>query len=210
MKSSFMRPALALALALGLAACGGTDKAMFTVGGTVGGLQYPGLVLTTNGADLSVAPPATAGSTVKFEFPKQIEYGDQYNVQIKQQPLHQTCQTLDDPTHEFANNRDTAGRLAQIDVIVNCFINQFTIGGKISGLTADGLILANGSTGGTVAPAKEATEYTFGSNTVPYGVTYGVTVLQHPTGQVCQVANGTGTMGDANVTNIDVSCVPAS
>jgi len=210
MKSSFMRPALALALALGLAACGGNNKATFTVGGKVGGLQYPGLVLTNNGgSDLPVAPPATAGTTVEFAFPNKIEYGDRYNVQIKQQPLHQTCQTMDDPTHEFANNRDTAGRLAVIDVVVNCFINQFTIGGKISGLAADGLVLANGSTGGTVALQKSATEYRF-DTPVPYNVTYGVTVLQHPTGQVCSVANSTGVMGDANVENIDVTCVPAS
>ena len=41
---------------------------------------------------------------------------------------------------------------------------------------------------------------------VTWGQTYGVTVLE--TDKVsCTVSNGTGTMGDNNVTNIEVNCV---
>ena len=64
MKSSLIRPALALALAASLAACGGSDKAEFTVAGSVTGLVYDGLVLTNAGVPLKVVitsePPATA------------------------------------------------------------------------------------------------------------------------------------------------------
>ena len=69
MKSSLIRPALALALAAGLAGCGGSDKAEFVVKGTITGIVYPGTVLTTNGMDLAVAPPARPGDTVSFAFP---------------------------------------------------------------------------------------------------------------------------------------------
>jgi len=200
MKSSLMRPALMLALALSLASCGG--KAGFTVGGTVSGQLYPGLVLTTNGMDLAVDAPVPPVTTANFSFPKQIQYGDVYDVTVKQQPLHQSC----GPASSVLAT-DTAGRLAQINIPFTCVLNAYAIGGTVSGLTADGLVLANGSTGGTLTLAKGTTTFTFPA--VVYGVTYGVTVLTQPAGLVCSVnAKGTGVMGDAAVTDIAVTCVP--
>lgn len=208
MKSSLIRPALALTLALGLSACGGGGKAEFTVAGTVQNLVYPGLVLTTNGTEISVAPPATSGADVTFTFPNKLEYGDEYFVQIKQHPQHQTCNFPGaGGVNQNQINKDTAGRLARINVIVQCGVNTYAIGGKVTGLTAGELVLANGSTGGTVTLPKDATSYTMPAK-VAYGITYGVTVIEQPTGLTCTVANPTGIMGDADVTNIDVSCVP--
>lgn len=199
MKSSLMRPAIMLALALSLASCGG--KAGFTVAGTVAGQQFNGLVLTTNGMDLAVAPPVGPATTANFSFPSQISYGDVYDVTVKQQPLHQSC----DPVSAVLAT-DTAGRLAQINVPFTCSLNSYPIGGTITGLTADGLVLANGSTGGSLTLAKGATKFTLAN--VTYGVTYGVTVQTQPTGLVCSVnSKGTGVMGDAAVTDIAVSCV---
>jgi len=202
MKSSLMRPALMLALALGLASCGG--KAGFTVAGTVTGQQFPGLVLSTNGMDLTVDPPAPAVppvTTVNFSFPKQIEYGDVYDVTVTHQPLHQKC----DPDSAVLAT-DTAGRLATINIPFTCRLKTYPIGGTVSGLTADGLVLVNGSTGGIVPLSKGATGFTFPD--VTFGVTYGVTVQTQPAGQVCSVSpNGTGVMGDAAVTDIAVTCV---
>jgi len=203
MKSFLIRPALALALAAGLAGCGGSDKAEFTVGGTVYNLLYPGLKLTTNGTTIDVAPPAKAGDQTSFAFPNKLEYGDEYNVQITGQPLHQDC-TL---ASNYPTNADTAGRLAQIAIPYSCVLQTHTIGGAISGLTVAGLVLANGSTGGTVAPAKDATSYAF-SLPVEYKQTYGVTVLTQPAGLTCRVSNPTGTMDDVNITNINVACAP--
>ncbi|MBQ5961527.1 hypothetical protein [Massilia sp. ZL223] len=204
MKSSLIRPALALALALGLSACGGGGKAEFTVAGTAKGLIYPGLTLSTNGMTITVNPPATPGADVSYSFPNKLEYGDEYNVKIDAEPAHQNCgfaQTYRDPI-----NRDTAGRLEKINVIVECGIDQHTVGGSVTGLTADGLVMTNGSTGGTVTLLKGATSYAFGAP-VAYGITYGVTILTQPTGLTCTVANGVGTMGDEDVKNVNVNCV---
>jgi hypothetical protein len=205
MKSSFMRPAMALALALGMAACGG--KATFEVSGTVSGLVYPGLILTNNGTDLAIAPPPT-GTTTTFRFPS-IDYGQTYDVKVKPNadpllppanPQHQTCSVL--------NGTDTAGRLATIDISVVCSIKALSIGGTVSGLTADGLVLTNGSTGGTAPVPKDATTFVF-AVPVPYKNSYGVSVLTQPTGLKCSVSpNGTGIMGDVAITNIAVTCVP--
>jgi len=204
MKSFLIRPALALALAAGLAACGGGDKAEFTVSGAVYNLAYEGLQLTNNGGDtITIAPPAKAGDQVNFSFPGKLEYGDTYNVQVSKQPAHQSCGL----TGNYPVNADTAGRLAAINIPFACSINTQPIGGKVSGLTVAGLQLANGSTGGVVTLDKDATAYTF-PLPVAYNQTYGVTVLKNPDGLSCSVSNPAGTMGDVAITNIDVACVP--
>lgn len=201
--SSLFRPAAVLALALALTACGG--KASFPIKGTVVNLLYPNLVLSTNGMDLSV--PAKAPT---FSFPNTISYGDIYAITVSKQPDHQTCDTTDRTTG-LNTASDTAGRTAAINIVITCVTNTFTIGGDVSGLTTDGLVLTNGSTGGTVTVVKPTapattTSYIF-STPVTYGVAYGVTVLTQPTGATCTVSNPTGVMGDANISNINVSCV---
>ena len=214
MKSSLIRPALALALAASLAACGGSDKAEFTVAGSVTGIVYDGLVLTNAGVPLKVAPPATAGAAVSFAFPDKLEYGDTYDVQVTTSPAHQSCAPGVPQGGIYANNADTAGRLKTIDIAIVCEINKYTVGGTITGLTGAGLVLANGSTGGTYSAATPATPpsttpITYELPVVQFGTTYGVTVSTQPAGQICTVANPTGTMADAAVTNINVTCVAA-
>jgi hypothetical protein len=214
MKSSLIRPALALALAASLAACGGSDKAEFTVAGTVTGLAYDGLVLTNGGVRLPVAPPTTAGGSARFAFPDTLEYGDTYDVTIDKQPAHQTCGPGIPNGGYYANNADTAGRLVSIDIAIACEIITLPVGGTITGLTGAGLVLANGSTGGTytaTAPTAGTTAapFTYALANVAYNVTYGVTISAQPAGQVCTIVNPTGTMGDVAVTNVNVTCVPA-
>jgi len=212
MKSNLIRPAGALVLALALASCGGGDDDKFTVQGSVEGLQYGGLVLQNNGGkDLAVNPPAT-GTSVSFAFPDKIEYGDVYNVTIKTPPAHQTCGASNLAP---ASLSDTAGRLAAIDVRIVCDLNAKPVGGTITGLTKDntGLVLANGSNTGTYTPTLEAITadkpflYSLPVQ-VQYGVTYSVTVITQPVGRFCTVANAAGTMGDAEITNVNVTCVP--
>jgi hypothetical protein len=233
MKFSLARPALALAVLATLAACGGGGKATFPINVTVSNLQYPGLVLSTNGQDLTVNPPATAGQDVVLTFPNEIEYGQLYEVVPKgatvvnhvpsggAQPKHQTCSQNLFPAY------GTAGQLAKIDIRYACSINAYALSGTVKGLTGTGLVLANGSTTGTIAvsPALDANQKPTGAdvqlimNPVPYNETYGVTVLTQPTSpaQTCTVTGGAngaggGTMDDAaeaagGVKNLVVTCV---
>lgn len=212
MKSSLIRPALALALAAGLAACGGGGKAEFTVKGTITGIVYPGAVLTTNGMELAIAPPATRGAPVEFAFPNKLEYGDVYNVQFKSFPQHQSrCGT---PENVIPNFTDTAGRLAEINITLQCSVNAYAIGGTVTGLTGAGLLVANGSTGGqgeiAVPTPPTATPVAYRLPAlVEYGTSYSVAILKQPAGQVCTLVNGVGVMGEADVTNININCVAA-
>jgi len=199
----------ALTMAAGLSACGG-GKSTYTIGGTVTGLQYPGLVLQNNLAnDLNVTPLGPDGNgniqNVAYSFPNEVDYGEPYSVTVKTNPQHQTCVNS-------SGTADTAGRLSSINAVIVCALVNNTIGGTISGLAADGLVLTNGSAGGTVTVTKDATSGAYPSTFtfpvgVTYGQTYGVTVLSNPANQTCSVSNGAGTMGDNKVESIAVTCV---
>jgi hypothetical protein len=82
--------------------------------------------------------------------------------------------------------------------------STYTVGGTITGLTASGLVLANGAQ--TVSPASGATAFTF-STQVSSGTSYDVTVQTQPTGETCTVASGSGAVGSQNV-SVAVTCTP--
>lgn len=232
MKFSFARTALALAASLSLASCGGGGKATYPINVTVNYQTESGLVLSTNGTDYTVPLPAAGTNSVTFVFPKQVEYGEAYAVIPKgatlngntlvalgTQPPHQTCQ----PSGRYPYNLlvyGTGGQLASINIYYDCAINSYPLGGTITGLTADGLVLANGNNGSVAVPVNSTS---FALANVPFNTTFGVSVLTQPTGLTCSVSggngannNGTGIMDDAasknnaGVTNLVVSCVPNS
>lgn len=211
-----MRAALALVLAASLASCGGGDKETYPITGTVTGLYYDSLVLSTGSQTATVKSNGldTTGvaNTVNYTFPQTLSYGDPYLVALATNPPHQTCtvgQTV----------ADSAGHTASIAIAVACIINSYTVSGYVHGLTAEGLQLINGSTNGTItvtlagvaaAVTAEAAGTITPSFTFPavyYNQTYGVTILTQPTGQTCTVTNGNGLMQDAAIVNISVDCV---
>lgn len=191
MRSPNLHTIAAMLVALGLTACGG--KASFDVSGNINRLDYPGLVLA-NGAD-TVSPAVGATS---FTFPNSVDYGTSYDVKVQTQPQHMTC--------AVANATGSAGHTAAIVVAVTCSINAYTVGGTIKGLTGAGLVLSNGSVPATVAPAAGATGFVFPTS-VTFGQGYSIGVQQQPAGQTCAVSPPpNGTMGDANVANIELIC----
>ncbi len=92
---------------------------------------------------------------------------------------------------------NAAGNVANITV--SCGLPKYFLGGTITGLTASNLNLTDVTD--VVAPAKGATSFTFNTPVQP-GSTYTVSVRSQPTGLSCTIANGTGTMPSASVTNV--------
>ena len=167
----------------------------YTVGGAVAGLTGTGLVLRNNGGnDLSV--PANATS---FTFPTPVNAGGAYNVTVKTQP--------GSPTQTCTVANGTGNATANItNVVVNCVTNSYTIGGTVSGLSGSGLsLLLNGAS--PLAVPAGATTFTFPGAFAP-GADFTVTVAVHPTGpaQTCTITNGTGTVGNGNVTTVAINC----
>ena len=166
----------------------------YTVGGTASGLAGPGLVLRNNGGDdLAVT------SDGPFTFATSLTSGSPYAVTVFSQPSGQTC--------SVSGGSGTIGNANVTTVAVSCVTNpppRYTVGGTVSGLAGSGLVLRNNGADGlaitTNGPFSFATPLTSGS-------TYAVTVFSQPSGQTCSISAGSGTVGNANVTTVAVSCV---
>ena len=77
----------------------------------------------------------------------------------------------------------------------------------MSGLSGSGLTLGNGTA--TLPVAAGATSFTL-SSSLASGTTYAITVVSQPADQTCTVAQGSGTIGTANVGNVVVTCATQS
>jgi hypothetical protein len=162
----------------------------YSLGGTATGLNTAGLVLA-NGTDrLSVASDATT-----FTMPMAVAYTSSYSVAIATQPQGQTC--------SVQNGTGSMGSANVTDVTVSCSDQPYTLGGSISGLTAPGLVLTNGSDSVQIPP--NATSFTFPTASA-FSSHYAVTVGAQPAGLTCSVSNSSGTMPAANVATVTVIC----
>src|SRR5882672_9013652 len=168
--------------------CGGT----YTVGGTVSGLTGAGLVLRNNGGN-NLAVSANGA----FTFSAPVAAGGAYSVTVLTQPSGQNC---------TVSNGAGTSTTNVTSIAVACAGIGFTVGGAVSGLTGAGLVLQNN--GGNNLPIAGSGPFTF-STALANAAAYGVTVLTPPAGQGCSVANGSGTISGANVTNVAVTCAAA-
>jgi hypothetical protein len=203
MKSLFLRSGVVLACALTLAACGGKGGNLL-LSGSVVGVNRTGLVLQNNGAnDLEVVSPFT-----NFVFPTLIGNDTDFNVTIKSSPSNADCTAF--------NNKGKTSNFDINNIVISCVLHTFDLGGSVSGLTTNGLVLANGSDRQTVpagatsftmtVPNKDSTGKDILTGKVADGSPYGITVLTQPAGQTCTVIGGTGIMGPGPVTTVQVSC----
>lgn len=184
---------VACLLALALAGCsGGEDEPLpqYRIGGTVTGLSGT-IVLQNNGSD-----DLTVTSSGAFTFATTVRRGNNYGVTIRTQPQDQVCTVA---------NASGVAAADVTNVLVNCIdagIPTYTVGGTVSGLTGE-VTLRNGP---EFLIVRADGPWAFATR-VRSGTPYSVTVSTQPEGQVCSVANGTGTVGTANVTDIVVTCI---
>jgi hypothetical protein len=84
-------------------------------------------------------------------------------------------------------------------------MTTYTVGGMVSGLSGSGLVLQN--TGGPDVAVVASGAFTFAAG-LRTGAVYSVTVAAQPSSptQNCLVTNGSGTVGNANVTDVAVTC----
>jgi hypothetical protein len=128
-----------------------------------------------------------------------VPSGTQYAVTVQTQPTNptQVC--------SVANGTGTVAAAPVTNIAVTCATSTFSVGGTITNLDGSGLVLASGATTLQVAPGST----TFAFTGVPSGTPYAVTIQSQPSNptQVCTVANGTGTVGGADVSSVSVTCV---
>ena len=166
----------------------------YPVGGTVSGLAGSGLVLQNNAAnDLNITADGS------FQFTTPVASGADYAVTVKTQPsdLSQTC------TVNNASGTITSIGISNISVL--CSTNSYTVGGSVSGLAGNGLVLQNNA-GDDVNVAADGS-FTF-NTPVASGADYAVTVKTQPSNpaQTCTVNNASGTVTAGNITDVSVLC----
>ena len=81
----------------------------------------------------------------------------------------------------------------------------YTIGGSVAGLVSGASVTLQDN-GGNNTPVSVNSSFSF-STPLATGAHYAVTVSTQPTGEVCAVANGSGTVGTANI-SVAVTCTP--
>lgn len=172
----------------------------FTVGGTVTGLAGSGLVLTrtkdADGGSEDVDLPIGAVGT--FAFPAQLS-GSTYSVHVKTQPAspQQECVVTNGGGIVEGSDITSVG--------VTCSTKAYAVGGTVTGYAGSGLVLTNG--GVDDEPISADGHFVFDS-LVASGASYAVDVKQQPNGphQRCVIGNGAGTVVDAPVATITVTC----
>ncbi len=169
---------------------------LHTVGGSVNGLAGSGLVLKLNGS--TTLAVSQSGS---FTFPGQgLATGTAYSVTVGTQPSNptQTC--------VVSGGTGVIGSVDITGVLITCASappQLYTVGGRVTGLTAPGLVLQLNGSSNVTMNANGLFNFPGG---LPAGTAYQATVLTHPAGQTCAIENGTGTMGTANLSNVKVAC----
>lgn len=164
------------------------------VGGTVVGLTGNGLVLTNSGGDdLAIAMNGS------FVFKTPVASGSSFDVAVKMQPSSGGPCVV-------SGGSGTVGNADVSSILVNCAPGTYTVGGTISGLV--GTVVLQ-QTGGSDLNLTSDGTFAF-ANTLAPGTTYNVTIASQPNypprSQDCTVMNGSGTMGNANVTNVAIAC----
>ncbi len=167
----------------------------YKVGGLASGVLGAGLTLQDNGGDDLVV-----NADGSFTFPTAVPSGGTYAVTIKTQPSGptQTC--------TLAGDTGSVGASPVTTVAVNCSTNAYAIGGTVSGLTGNGLVIQNN--GGADLALSGSGTFAF-PGTLLSGATYKVTVKTQPTNpwQTCAVTGGTGTVTSMNV-SVSIQCSP--
>ena len=191
MKSLYLRSCVAIACAIGLIACGGSNGTL-VLSGAVVGLNKTGLVVQNNGGpDLAVASGVTL-----FQFQELIGTDTDFDITIKTQPAGAVCTVI--------NGKGKSGLYSPNNIAITCITNSYRLGGSITNLKGIGLALANGAD--LVTPDANATSFVFPRN-VEDGAPYGVTVLHQPLGQTCTVANASGVVATTERMDVVVSCI---
>ncbi len=165
-----------------------TCSTAYSIGGTVSGLGTGLSLVLTSGTDT-----LTVSSNGSFTLPTSVSSGTSYNVAVGTQPTNQTCL--------LSNNSGTVSANVT-NIVVSCTTTSFTIGGTISGLGANPVILLNN--GGDALTINANGTFTF-ATAIASG-SYAVTVGTQPTGMYCQVTQGTGTVGSTNIDSVVVTC----
>lgn len=186
-----------------LAGCGGGGDSStpppppptFSLNGSLSGLAQGAQLSYSNNGGASVTLTADGS----FSIATGLSTGKSYSVSIVTQPANQTC--------TVSGGTGTIGSSNVTSVQISCTTNTYSLGGTVSGLTSAGLVLANGND--TVSITTNSTSFVFVTK-LQSGAAYAVTVRGQPLqpAESCSVSAGSGSVAGADVSSVQVVCVP--
>ncbi len=169
----------------------------FSIGGTVAGASGALTLQNSNGTTLGVA------ASGPFTFATQMASGAAYNVTVAVPPGSQTC--------AVSNGSGTVSVGNITNIAVTCTAGGFTLGGTVSGLGAGKSVVLRALTD---SGSDSLTVSANGAFTFPLAIVnnaeYEAFVFTQPMAQICTMANATGDILGASVTNIAVTCINSS
>jgi len=170
-----------------------TSIPLYTVGGTVTGLNGTGMVLQNGSELLSVSANGA------FQFQQTLRSGQTYAVSVQTNPSSpaQMC-TVSGSSGTIVSDNVTT-------VTVNCS-DAFTVGGAVAGLAGSGLqVLLNGS---YLTSITANGSYSFPALLLN-GDAYSVSIVSQPLlpSQTCTLTGGSGVIAGADITSASISCV---
>lgn len=175
--------------------CTNAPPTSFGVGGTVSGLSGTGLVLRNNNTD-DLSVPANGA----FEFATPVQRSGRYEVTVATQPTNptQTC--------SIVGGAGTAVDGDVSNVAVVCSSAAHRVGGRVTGLAGGSTLILE--LDGQRVEVRDNVQYQF-PTALASGTAYNATVglSANSPDQACTLANFTGTVANAEVTNINVNCV---
>ncbi|MBK9132691.1 MAG: hypothetical protein IPM20_13805 [Gammaproteobacteria bacterium] len=161
----------------------------YRVSGTVVDLTGEDLIIMNNSSER-----LTIDANGGFTFARLIPDGGPYQVSVLQQPTKQLC------TVENAAGSISGANITDVRVVCG----TRTVGGTLSGLAgARTVVLQNNGTDNLTLAQNGAFAF---ATTFFDGADYAVTVNTQPFDQVCTVANASGTVAAANITDVEVAC----
>ena len=135
-----------------------------------------------------------------YLFKTRLVSGEPYDITVEQQPTEpsQTC-TMTKGTG-VVNGRN-------INAVVTCTTNKYTVGGTVTGLDGEVIIHNN-------VPLKPydiltldaSGPFTFGKDITDES-NYSLSIFRQPSVQTCTFTKGSGTLKGADVNNVVLSCV---
>ena len=169
---------------------GQTHDDKYFVGGTVGGLSGSVVLQNNDGNTLAISG---AGS---YNFSVALDDEAFYNVSILTQPDTQTCSLAQSAGQVDGHNITS--------VNVTCENYTYNISGTLTGLGDNDEIVLQNNSGDNLSVSQNGA-FAFDAQLEEDSL-YGVTVLSNSRGQNCDVNNGSGTVSQSHVTNIEVNC----
>eukprot|EP00808_Paulinella_micropora_P010504 g39607.t1 len=167
----------------------------YNVGGVVSNVVGSGLLLENNGEKLAVG--SCPNNCCAFEFPNKVEDGVGFAISIAQQPQGSACHPV----------TGTAGMISGRNHITASFkcIVSYSVGGSISGLKNEGLVLTLVATT-SQSQAIDPKDTTFTFTNVQQGSNWEVSIASQPDGQRCVISNNKGDDLTSSYDRVAVIC----